>query len=219
MQNNVYENATPDETLRKKLIHLFNSWTTAPDKQEELADQILGKIVLRDNLDRLFTEDLSPAEHLGKLNDYISAIKNLRKTWLALPKSSRDLLPQFISDVEGCLLPSEVTRNLSSIFYSEKSELPEWRKTGMNNLEHWSCDLELIDLMRGTAEFYKENHMRTSGTRHSFHIGLIGEIATTCRAHNVSVSHSSRSHFVQIINLVLPNLSDPRASITKATGK
>src|SRR5690606_1987931 len=145
-----YKNANPDEALRAGLIQLFTGWKNVPDRKEELADQILDKIHLRVSLDKTFYNPLSPAENLSKLNDYITAIKNLRKAWLALPTLTKEILPEFISDIEDCLLPPEVTRNLSSIFYSEKSKLPEWRKTGMNSLERWSCDLELIDLMRST---------------------------------------------------------------------
>lgn len=216
--HDIYESATPDEALRNKLIDLFNSWKNTPDRKEELANEILVKIELRMYLDNLSGEDLSPAENLSKINDYIGAINNLRKSWLALPQVLRDLLPEFTSDVDGCLLPFEVTSNLSSIFYSEKSRLPEWRKIGIDHLEHWSCDLELIDLMKGTAEHLKNNHLKTSGKRRSLHIGLIGEIAKTCIGHGISISHSTRSHFVQIINLVLPNLIDPRASIEKVMG-
>lgn len=105
---------------------------------------------------------------------------------------------------------------LSSKFYSDKSNLPEWRLKGLSNLENWGSDLEMIDLLKANITHWRDNYFIDFNRRDSSHIGLIAGIAELCAEHGIKISHTPRSHFIQILMLVFPNLASPRASIKEA---
>lgn len=216
MRSDVYINAKPDETLKANLLSLLKKTNITEDDKVLLAKHIIIKVGWRENARSLYNQNPPTALHLEKLDTYIDLLNATRKAWLALPLMTKEILPEMIPEVESSLLPWEVTSKLSSVFYSDKSNLPSWRLTGLSNLERWGSDLEMIDLMRATAMHWKDNHLSSFGRRDSTHIGLIAGIAELCIEHDIKISHAPRSYFVQILMLVFPNLASPRASIKEA---
>lgn len=216
MRSDVYINSKPDENLRGNLLSLFKKLDIAEDAKTLLADHILIMVSRRENYKYLYDQNPSTALHLEKIDSYIESLSATRKAWLALPLMTKEILPEMIPEIDSSLLPWEAKSQLSSVFYSDKSNLPPWRLTGLSNLERWGSDLEMIDLMRATAMHWRDDFLSSFGRRDSTHIGLIASIAELCIDHEIKVSHVPRSHFVQILMLVFPNLASPRASIKEA---
>ena len=216
MRSDVYTNAKPDNILKENLFSLFKKLNIEENNRKLLAEHIIIKVSWRENSRDLYDQNPSTAVHLEKLESYIESLNATRKAWLALPLMTKEILPEMIPEIDSSLFPWEVTSKLSSIFYSDKSNLPPWRLTGLSNLERWGSDLEMIDLMRATATHWRDNYLANSGRRDSTHIGLIAGIAELCIEHDIKISHAPRSYFVQILMLVFPNLTSPRASIKEA---
>ncbi|VVO69974.1 hypothetical protein [Pseudomonas fluorescens] len=217
MRSDVYINSKPDETLKGNLLSLFKKINIAEEDKLLLAKHILIKVTWRENSRDLYNQNPPTALHLEKLDTYIESLNATRKAWLALPLMTKEILPEMIPEIDSSLLPWEATSKLSSVFYSDKSNLPPWRLTGLSNLERWGSDLEMIDLMRATAMHWKDNYLSNFGSRRdSTHIGLIAGIAELCIEHGIKISYVPRSYFVQILMLVFPNLASPRASIKEA---
>jgi hypothetical protein len=216
MRSDVYINAKPDHLLKKSLLSFFQKVKITDDRKELLTEHILRKITWREDSKRHLDKNPTTAEHFEKIESYIEALNATRKAWLALPLMTREILPEMITEIDCCLLPDEAKSLLPSVFYSDKSKLPEWRLKGLGNLETWGSDLEMIDLLKAMAMQWQNNHFMNFTRRDSSHIGLIAGIAELCTEHGISVSHTPRSHFVQILMLVFPNLTSPRASIKEA---
>lgn len=216
MRSDVYINAKPDETLKANLLSLFKKINITEDDKVLLAEHIIIKVGWRENSRSLYDQNPPTALHLEKVDTYIESLNATRKAWLALPLMTKEILPEMIPEIDSSLLPREAKSKLSSIFYSDKSNLPAWRLTGLNNLERWGSDLEMIDLMKATAMYWRDNFLSNSGRRDSTHIGLIAGIAELCMKHEIKISHVPRSYFVQILMLIFPNLTSPRASIKEA---
>lgn len=216
MRSDVYINAKPDEFLKESLISFFTKARIAGDRKELLAEYILRRVNTRDASKRWRDEIPTTAEHLEKIETYIESLTQTRKAWLALPLMTQEILPEMIPEMDSSLLPGEVTSVLSSKFYSDKSELPDWRLKGLSNLDRWGSDLEMIDLLTANITHWRDKYFIDFNRRDSSHIGLIAGIAELCAEHGIKTSHTPRSHFVQILMLVFPNLVSPRASIKEA---
>jgi hypothetical protein len=216
MRSDVYTNSKPDETLKENLLSLFQKINIAEDDKALLAEHILIKVIRREQSKNLYNQKISTALHLEKMDTYLESLNATRKAWLALPLITKEILPEMIPEIDSSLLTWEATSQLSSVFYSDKSNLPEWRLTGLSNLERWGSDLEMIDLLRATAMHWKDNYLSNLDRRERSHIELIAGIAKLCMQHEIIISHTPRSYFVQILMLVFPNLVSPRASIIEA---
>lgn len=213
MRSDVYLNAKPDTSLKTSLLSLFQKIKIPDDSKALFVENILLKVTWRENFKKYTTNNPSPAEHNEKIKSYIESIEATRKAWLALPLVTKHALPEMISEVTSSLLNTSL---LSSEFYKDKSNLPKWRLDGMSNLESWGADLEMIDLLKATAEHWKDKYFIEFNRRDSSHIGLIAGIAESCTQHGIKISHAPRSYFVQILMLVFPNLESPRAAIKEA---
>lgn len=217
MRSDVYVNAKPDDNLKENLISLFKKINITEDNKVRLAKHILIKVSWRENSRNLYNQNPSTALHLEKLDTYIDSLNAARKAWLALPLMTKEILTEMIPEIDSSLLPREVKSKLSSVSFSDKSNLPPWRLTGLSNLENWGSDLEMIDLLKATAMHWKDSHLSNFGSRRdSTHIGLIAGIAELCIEHEIKISHAPRSYFVQILMLIFPNLASPRAAIKEA---
>ena len=216
MRSDVYINAKPDEFLKERLISFFTKARIAGDRKELLAEYILRRIKTRDASKRWRDGAPTTAEHLEKIETYIESLTQTRKAWLALPLMTQEILPEMIPEMDSSLLSGEVTSVLSSKFYSDKSKLPDWRLKGISNLDRWGADLEMIDLLTANITNWRDKYFIDFNRRDSSHIGLIAGIAELCAEHGIKTSHTPRSHFVQILMLVFPNLVSPRASIKEA---
>lgn len=213
MRPDVYSNAKPDQTLKQNLTALFGKVKIPDSSKEMLVDRIILKINWREDSEKYSTSSLSVAEHFEKVNTYISSLYSVRKAWLALPLKTKELLPEMIPEITSSLLDTTL---LSSKFYDDKGSLPEWRQIGLSDLESWGSDLEMIDLMIATAEHWKNAYLVKFKRRNSSHIGLIAGIAESCIEYGIKVSHTPRSHFVQILMLVFPDLGSPKAAVKEA---
>lgn len=216
MRSDVYINAKPDEFLKESLISFFTKARLADDRKELLAEYILRRVNIRDASKRWRDENPTTREHLEKIQTYIESLTQTRKAWLSLPVMTQETLPEMIQEIDSTLLSGEVTSVLSSKFYSDKSKLPEWRIKGLSKLEIWGADLEMIDLLTANITHWRDKYFIDMNRRDSSHIGLIAGIAELCAEHGIKTSHTPRSHFVQILMLVFPNLTSPRASIKEA---
>lgn len=216
MRSDVYINAKPDEFLKESLISFFTKARIVGDRKELLAEYILRRVNTRDAAKRWRDENPTTAEHLEKIETYIESLTQTRKAWLALPVMTQEILPEMIPEIDSSLLSGEVTSVLSSKLYSDKSKLPDWRLKGLSNLESWGADLEMIDLLTANITHWRDKYLIDFNRRDSSHIGLIAGIAELCAEHGIKISHTPRSHFVQILMLIFPNLASPRASIKEA---
>lgn len=213
MRSDVYLNAKPDTSLKTSLLSLFQKIKISDDSKALLVEHILLKVTWREDFKKYTNNNPSSAEHNEKIKSYIESIEATRKAWLALPLVTKHALPEMTPEVTSSLLNTSL---LSSEFYNDKSNLPEWRLDGMSNLESWGADLEMIDLLKATAEHWKDKYFIEFNRRDSSHIGLIAGIAESCTKHGIKISHTPRSYFVQILMLVFPNLESPRAAIKEA---
>ena len=213
MRSNVYINAEPDHLLKKNRFTLFQKIKIPEDSKVTLIDHILLKVSWRES-DRKYHEgNPSVAEHRERIDSYIDSLETTRKAWLALPLMTKHALPEMIPEIDSSLLKIS---SLSSDFYSDKSNLPEWRLKGLSSLDSWGSDLEMIDLLKATAMHWRDKYFVDFKRRDSTHIGLIAEIAKSCAEHGIPISHAPRSYFVQILTLVFPYLESPRSAVKEA---
>lgn len=216
MRSDVYINTKPDESLKESLISYFSKARIAGDRKELLAEYILLRVNTREASKRWRDKNPTTAEHREKIETYIESLTQTRKAWLALPVMTQEILPEMIPEIDSSLFSKEVTSVLSSKFYSDKTKLPDWRLKGLSNLESWGGDLEMIDLLTANITHWRDKYFVDFNRRDSSHIGLIAGIAELCAEHGIKISHAPRSHFVQILMLIFPNLVSPRASIKEA---
>lgn len=216
MRSDVYQTAEPDENLKRALVSVFESISLPQDIAENTAIIILQDIAARNSTRHFHENNPALAEHLYKIDSYIDSLSATRKALLALPMMTQEALAEMRSEVDSPLLDSLALSTLFSPLYEDKSQLPEWRLNGLKNLERWGAELEMLDLMKACALKWRDNYLIKFKRRDSTHIGLIAKIAELCRQHEITISHTPRSHFMKIMALVFPNLSYPRDAIGEA---
>ncbi|MEH6491583.1 hypothetical protein [Halopseudomonas sp.] len=209
--------STLSETeLYDALLNTLNSLREKPKEPHLLATGICQRVGWRETYKKCYGISEAPAIQLEKIDTYISTLKAARKAWSALPKETRELLGEFIASSDSTLLPNQTIAKLSSVFYSDKSKLNEWRTNGLAHVDSWGSELEMLDLLLESATQIRGTIIVKLVRADSTHIGLVANIASVCEDHGIKISSKPRSVFTKIILTVFPDMLDPSNLIKNA---
>jgi hypothetical protein len=198
------------------LLNTLNSLREKPKEPNLLATEICKFVGWREAYQKNYGIDEAPAIQREKMETYIANIKSARKAWAALPKATREIIGEYISNSDSTLLPNQTISKLSSVFYSDKSKLNDWRKKGLDHVESWGSELEMLDLLLESAIQIRDEIVATLVRADSTHIGLVANIASVCEDHGIKISSKPRSVFTKIILTVFPDMLDPSNLIKNA---
>ncbi len=214
MINNKYR--TPERTeLKGALVQLLEKLRKPPKDPQELAELICVRIEWREQASKEYGAHEPYAKQMEKLDAYIKCLQATRRAWTLMSRHARDCQLDYAVESEATLLPGSVIVKLPTVYYSDKTELPEWRREGLDNVDGWGYSLEMLDILYESALWYKgiaNQSKRNNGSP----IGFVAEVAKLCERRGIALSSKPRSVFSKIICVIFPEIVDPSGLIKTA---
>jgi len=147
---------------------------------------------------------------LAALDAYASALAEARKAYFCVPSKVRELLPLLMPYTATSVLPEDLLRRLGLAVFDTAAlapALPEWRRLDVESEDYWTADLELLDLLQGTARKAIADHYPKAeqGRRPRSRPDLVlaSRVLGVCERHGIKVSHQPKSYCYRIIQCVV----------------
>lgn len=211
---------THDESLRGDLLALFQSFRNKPRDPAALADRLLTEVWFYERFKEEAKNEPTPDIHRKKVERFRKAMQEARQAWIDLPPVVRQVMPSHIPFTGTSLLSKPLLEALMLEGYWNKDyQLPDWRKAGLEEIEEWGADLEMLDLLQALAD-QAICHQPDKGARKRTDIGFIRSIALICEEYGIRKSAANDSQLTKVVRVMLrDSKADLRDAIRTAIGE
>lgn len=195
---------TPDPELMGQLLALFQKFRTPPTDSQRLAERLANEdwYFVRHKAHAL--AEPPPAEHRDKVERFVKAIKEARSAWLDLPPTVQQVMHQNIPYTNESQFSKSILESLQlAYFFKGERRLPEWRNEGMEKIQEWGADLEMLDLLQSLGRNWQANHLPDKGARRRPELGHVRAIADICEEHGIKKSAAAESQLSKVVRVML----------------
>lgn len=194
---------THDQSLKASLLALFETFQKMPRDPAKLIERLLTEAWYYEQFKEEAKKEPTPDIHRKKVDRFRRAIQEARKAWIDLPPVVRQVMPSHIPFTGTSLLSKPVLEALMlEGYWSKDHQLPDWRKAGLEEIEEWGADLEMLDLLQALAE-QAICHQPDKSARKRTDIGFIRGIAGICEEYGIKKSAAEESQLTKVVRVML----------------
>lgn len=195
---------TPDPELMSELLVLFESFRTPPTDPPKLAERLANEDWWFKQIKPQLLAEPPPAEYRDKVERFLKATQDARNAWLDLPPTVHEVMHQNIPYTNESLFSKEILESLQfAYFFKGERRLPAWRNQGLDQIQEWGADLEILDLLQSLALNWQANHLPDKGARRRPELGHVRAIADICEKYGIRKSPAEQSQLSRVVRLML----------------
>lgn len=195
---------TPDPKLMDQLLALVQTFRKPPTDPTRLAERLASEEWYFVQIKAHALAEPPPAEYRDKVERFVKAIEDARSAWLDLPPTVQEVMHQNIPYTNESQFSKSILESLQqAYFFKWESRLPDWRTQGIERLQQWGADLEMLDLLQSLGRNWQANHLPDKGARRRPELGFVRAIADICEEHGIKKSTAEQSQLSKVVRIML----------------